>query len=188
MLRPSDVYKRIEDNWVSRVILDEVVIMPLCRSEEDIQYIYSISNQTGSRIWQLLDGRYSAKDIQEILKSEYQGQGEVIEREVLEFLRDILEVKLIKKIKEKAKKGKPQTTSQKPDKKKSYKTPKIAKVKMQPEQAVLSCCVINYTPKLFAPGGSNVCAQQAGCETGGPDGACADWVTYAFRTNSASVS
>ena len=56
MLRTTDIYVKSEGDWVSRFILDEVVIMPLCRSQEDMQYIYSISNESGSRIWQLLDG------------------------------------------------------------------------------------------------------------------------------------
>lgn len=105
MLKPNDVYKKQEDNWVSRFIFDEVVIMPLCRTEEDMQYIYSISNETGSRLWQLLDGKHSVREIQEILKAEYQGQGEVIEREVLEFIGDLYEVELIQKVTAQAKKA-----------------------------------------------------------------------------------
>src|SRR4030042_3089591 len=142
MLKLDEIYERQEDNWVSRFIMDEVMIMPLCRSDDDLQYIYSISNETGVRIWQLLDGKYRVGDIQEILKSEYQGQSEMIEREVLEFLSDLFEARLIQKVNNGAKRRNQYRASsiKYPDKKRPYKSPEIAKVKMQPEQAVLSCC------------------------------------------------
>jgi len=142
MVKLNDVYKKNDDDWVSRLILDEAVIIPLCRSEEDMQHIYSISNDTGLRIWQLLDGEHSVRHIQKILESEYEGQAEAVEREVLEFFGDLLEVQLITKVQ-----GKTESTKRKPSVekkpkrgKKKYKTPEITKVKMEPEQAVLSCC------------------------------------------------
>lgn len=142
MINLNDVFEKVTDSWVSRVILDEVVIMPLCRSEEDVQYIYSISNETGARIWQILDGKHSVRNIQEVIKSEYKGAEENIEREVLEFLEDISGVGLIKKASQKNDSGLKVTASLK---KKPYQRPEIAKVKMQPEQAVLSCCTDDAT-------------------------------------------
>ncbi len=158
MIKPGDVYRKQEKNWVSRHILDEVVIMPLCRSAQDMQYIYSISNETGSRIWQLIDGGHSTCDIQEILKSECQGQTEQIERETLQFIEDCLEAGLIEKTR-----LRPQTTNRKPQteiKKRPYKSPEISKVKLQPEQAVLACCTDGGGYKTNA--GINWC-QMASC-------------------------
>ena len=164
MIKLSSIYKRAEGKWVSRSIMDEVVIMPLCRSQDDMQYIYSISNQTGSKVWQLLDGDHSVGEIQEILKSVYDGQAEVIEREVLEFIKDIFEAKLIEEDKAKRKKTN-NSQCQIPPKKKTYKSPEIAKIKMQPEQAVLSCC----TNQHLAKGNSttNYCITPS-CSTPGP--------------------
>ena len=161
MIKLNDVYRRVEDKWVSRFILDEVVIMPLCRSQDDMQYIYSISNQTGSKVWQLLDGSHCVKEIQEILKSVYEGQAEVIEREVLEFIEDIFEAKLIEEDKAKRKKIN-DSQCQIPQKKKTYKSPEITKVKMQPEQAVLSCC-LNVVAAKSTGTSSNVCADSNQC-------------------------
>lgn len=168
MVRLDDIYKKNEENFVSRLIVDEVVIMPLCRSEDDILYIYSISNETGSRIWQLLDGKHSARDIQEIIKTEFQGRGELIDRGVLEFLEDLLSVRLIEKSrKEKVPKTsnrRPQTEYRAFTKKKPYKTPEIAKIKMQPEQAVLSCCT-STNQKGFTTY-QNACAVNSHCSNG----------------------
>ncbi len=185
MLNLDDVYKKVEDNWVSRMIFDEVVIVPLCRSEEDMQFIYSISNETGSRLWQLLDGGHSVKDIQEILKSEYQGQGEVIEREVLEFVGDLLEVKLIERTEHKRSASiEPRASSiQHPEKKKSYTTPEIAKVKMQPEQAVLACCARNSVVKSF--GNLNYCVSTL---CGSAQQGCAGNVTMVTQAAAAAKS
>lgn len=149
MIKLSSIYKRTEDKWVSRSIMDEVVIMPLCRNQDDMQYIYSISNQTGSKIWQLLDGSHSVKEIQEILKSVYKGEAEVVEREVLEFIGDIFEAKLIEEVKARATETK-DPPHQIPDKEEVYKSPEIAKVKMQPEQAVLSCCLVQADAKQLS--------------------------------------
>ena len=142
MLQPSDTYEQSGDDWISRLIVDEVVIVPLCRSDAEIQYIYSISNPTGLRIWQLLDGKHSVRHIQETLKSEYLGNEDEVEREVLEFLTDLLSVQLIKKVKRKTNSSKPKPPAEKNRKRtaKQYEKPEINKIKMEPEQAVLSCC------------------------------------------------
>lgn len=135
----NDVYVIVKDRWVSRFILDEVLIMPLGRSHDELTYIYSISNETGSRIWNLLDGRHSVKDIQDILMAEYQGQKELIERETSEFIDDLAQDKLINKTKPIA--SNQEVVVRRPSgKKKTYISPEIAKVKMEPEQAVLACC------------------------------------------------
>jgi hypothetical protein len=183
MLHLDNIYKKSEDNWVSRFILDEVVIMPLCKSEEDMQYIYSISNETGVRIFQLLDGKQSVKEIQEVLKKEFQGKYDEIEAGVLTFIEDLLSVKLIEKasktkaLKEGAR-GK-RDEGRLLSKKKPYKTPEIAKIKMEPEQAVLSCCTFYQYAKQCGGGYSgpyNWCDRGTTCPAG----------TTCVNTNSAA--
>lgn len=179
MLNLNASYNKNEDDWVSRLILDEVVIMPLCRSEEDMQYIYSICNETGVRIFQLLDGKHSIKEIQEIVKKEFQ-ESEGIDGEVLTFLSDLLSVKLIKKSNTARSNKDPQARSEdgpSSREKKPYKTPELAKIRMQPEQAVLSCCLINAYPKLSAQPQWNYCFANGltnGCS--GPNDGCHSYV------------
>jgi hypothetical protein len=175
MLNLNASYNKNEDDWVSRLILDEVVIMPLCRSEEDMQYIYSICNETGVRIFQLLDGKHSIKEIQEIVKKEFQ-KSEKIEGEVLTFLSDLLSVKLIEKSNTARSNKDPQARSEdgpSSREKKPYKTPELVKIRMQPEQAVLSCCVVNAYPKLSGIPSYNYCYMNGvsnGCS--GPNTGC----------------
>jgi hypothetical protein len=165
----DDIYKKNQDGWVSRFILDEVVIMPLCKSEEDMQYIYAISNETGSRIWQMLDGKNSVKEIQEALKKEFQAKSEAIEEGVVTFIRDLLSVKLLERSgKTKAVKREVSNKNREGrslDKKKPYKEPEITKVKMQPEQAVLSCCIYSRYGKYCGGGftGNNWCDRGTTC-------------------------
>jgi hypothetical protein len=165
----KDIYEINADNWVTRHILDEVVIMPLCRSEEDMRYIYSISDETGKRIFELLDGQNSVKQIQEVLKKEFRGKSQDIEEGVLIFIRDLLSVKLLQKS------GKPgpmkgrvsgESSERRALKeKKPYREPEITKVKMEPEQAVLSCCMYSRYGKLCGGGwtGGNWCDRGATC-------------------------
>ena len=143
MEHPQVCYKKNENAWVSRFILDEVVVMPLCRTEDDIQYIYSISNQTGVRIWQLLDGTRCVHDVLEVMKLEFSGQPELIEQETLQTIDDLLEAGIIIQVSR-------DTAAQVQRNplectplviKQPFASPDIARVKMQPEQAVLSCCL-----------------------------------------------
>ena len=41
--------------------------------------------------------------------------------------------------------------------KKKYITPEITRIKMQPEQAVLSCCLVTYDSKILHHMGRNHC-------------------------------
>jgi hypothetical protein len=151
MPKLNDVYKKKQDDWVSRVIVDEAVIVPLRRGEEDISYIYSISNPTGMRIWQLLDGEHSVRHILEALASEYQVQEEAVERDVIEFFRDLLQAQLIEKVQDRTKSSEPDPPATKKRiaaEEQQYEKPEIAKIKMEPEQAVLSCCVATTGAKI----------------------------------------
>jgi len=187
MIKLSSVYKKAEGKWVSRSIMDEVVIMPLCRSQDDMQYIYSISNQIGSKIWQLLDGEHCVGEIQEILKSVYDGQAEVIEREVLEFIGDVFEAKLIEEDKTKTRKTK-DSQYQIPQKKEAYKSPEIAKIKMQPEQAVLSCCTRDMDIKQSSTGNYNSCSISGGYTCyDNPNCPTSSNATYAYGGGGAST-
>jgi len=139
MVGKKTIFKKDEKNWVSRFIMDEVVIMPLARTKEDVNYIYSISNETGSRIWQLIDGENTVEEVQKIMKEEFNGPAESVEGDVMEFIADASEEGLIKETKEeKRQKGEAIRTK---GAKKGYNKPDIARVKMQPEQAVLYACV-----------------------------------------------
>jgi hypothetical protein len=179
MLNLDASYKKNEDDWVSRLILDEVVIMPLCRSEEDMQYIYSISNETGVKIFQLLDGKHSIREIQELVKKEFQ-ESEETDGEVLTFISDLLSVELIKKSNTaRANKDSQARSEDGPSsrKKKAYKTPELVKIRMQPEQAVLSCCLVDANPKLSALPQYNYCYMNgfsSGCS--GPTNGCRGYV------------
>lgn len=46
--------------------------------------------------------------------------------------------------------------------KKPYEMPEIARIKMQPEQAVLSCCVSFIDQKTHGSGEANLCGQPTG--------------------------
>jgi len=165
MVRAGDVYKKVEEDWVSRFIMDEVVIMPLCRSEADIQYIYSISNQTGSRIWQLLDGAHSVGRIQETIEAEYQGSPELMEKEIRQFLEDVVGAGLIQKVdsKSRGQGSRIRAAAGQKGRRSPYQTPEIARVKMQPEQAVLACCDLARINQKIYSSSFNYCSNATGC-------------------------
>ena len=112
------------------------------------------------------------------MKSEYKGPAERIERDVIEFIEDVLSVKLIRVTKQKKQRCNRQKGGV--GRQKTYRKPDIAKVKMQPEQAVLTCCLDNYEPKQ---GSFGFCTLFNFCHFNNND--CASFLSSANDSSSA---
>src|SRR5215813_5158658 len=60
-----------DPDFVSRRIADEVIVLPIRKNLGDLDSIYTL-NDVGARIWELLDGRRSLREIRDVIVSEYQ--------------------------------------------------------------------------------------------------------------------
>jgi hypothetical protein len=60
-----------DPDFISRRIADEVIVLPIRKSLGDLESIYTL-NEVGARIWELLDGRRTLREIRDVIVSEYQ--------------------------------------------------------------------------------------------------------------------
>jgi hypothetical protein len=80
----SKVYVR-DPNIVNRKIAGEVVLVPIRHNVGDLACIYNL-NEVGSRIWELIDGGVTIRQIRDRLVEEYEVTPEQAEADLIEFL------------------------------------------------------------------------------------------------------
>lgn len=85
--------KNTELAW--RVIDSETVIIPLDEQTSDSEKI-NFLNETGTRIWELIDGKNSIKDIVVMIVKEYEIDEEEGKKEVINFIKKLERKNLVK--------------------------------------------------------------------------------------------
>ncbi|KPK42168.1 MAG: hypothetical protein AMJ78_03450 [Omnitrophica WOR_2 bacterium SM23_29] len=80
-VRNSDIAWRIIDGEALVVSPKDSLIYPL--------------NGIATRIWELLDGKRSVSDISSIICDEFEGDTAVIQKDVVDFIQDLLKAGLI---------------------------------------------------------------------------------------------
>ena len=63
-------YKK-DPNMVFRDIEGEMILVPIRRRTADLESIYTL-NETGSRIWELIDGQHTLREIRDVIAQEYE--------------------------------------------------------------------------------------------------------------------
>lgn len=76
---------------VGRMIDDEIVIVPVSADLAAQDYIYNL-DPAGSVIWQMIDGRRTGYEIRDAIVRTMDVSPEVAERDLDEFLQDLLTV------------------------------------------------------------------------------------------------
>jgi len=87
------VFERSPD-MVARTVEGEEILVPIVRSAEEVDSIYTL-NEVGSFIWERLDGARSVTDILDAVGEEYEGDVDYMSRTVLEFVNDLVEIKAV---------------------------------------------------------------------------------------------
>lgn len=85
-LHKADIVFRKHVNIAWRSIADEIVLVPIARSQGDVKSTY-VLNDTAARVWLLLDGVRTVAQILEVIKDEY----EIEESEAASDLEVLLE-------------------------------------------------------------------------------------------------
>lgn len=80
-------YER-DPNVVAREIAGERILVPIRTQSADMAAIY-VLNDTGARIWDLLDGQHSVSEIQEILVLEYDVPRETAGADIVEIVEQL---------------------------------------------------------------------------------------------------
>ncbi len=90
------VYERNE-RVVSRRIVDELILVPVRESVAEMETLITL-NEVGARIYELVDGKRSVKDICGTIVEEFDVSAETVEADVREFLEQLLSVDSIREI------------------------------------------------------------------------------------------
>jgi len=86
---------RKNSNMVTRKIDDETILLPIYKSSDEINCIYTL-DKVASRVWELIDGRSSLAKIKKKLLEEFDATEEEIDKKMSIFLKELKEIKAIK--------------------------------------------------------------------------------------------
>jgi len=86
---------RASEDIVVREIEGEVIIVPLVSGIGDMEDELYTLNETGRAIWEKLDGRKSLREIAGELAAEFEAPRELIERDVVGLMEELLERKMV---------------------------------------------------------------------------------------------
>ena len=89
------VYSK-SDSIVFRKIADEFILVPIRQNVGDLESIYTL-NETGARIWELIDGKIKVREIKEKLIEEFEVTPEEVEKDIVEHLMQLEGIKAIVK-------------------------------------------------------------------------------------------
>ncbi len=80
---------------VTRVIEDETILLPIYKTSDEINCIYTL-NKVASRVWELIDGKRTLTEIKDKLLKEFDTAPEEVDKEMEKFLKDLKEIKAVK--------------------------------------------------------------------------------------------
>lgn len=91
-----DLYKIYEksDSIVSRRIANEVILVPIRQDVGDLESIYTL-NEVAARIWELVDGKSTVKEIRDVIVSEYAVPPIEVEKDIMGCLSELESVRAV---------------------------------------------------------------------------------------------
>ena len=89
----NTVYRQAE-NIVTRKVMNETLLVPISGDIASMDELYTL-NETGTFIWQALDGTRTLAEIGRQLEQEYDAPPELIQSDVLEIMSGLAEAGLV---------------------------------------------------------------------------------------------
>ncbi|MCM8800426.1 MAG: PqqD family protein [Candidatus Omnitrophica bacterium] len=83
--------------FIFRKISGEMILVPLKSKATDLPSIYTL-NESGARIWELIDGRKSLAEIKDKLTEEFEVDTEQLEKDLVEFLNKLKQINAIQEV------------------------------------------------------------------------------------------
>ncbi|MCX5916325.1 MAG: PqqD family protein [Deltaproteobacteria bacterium] len=83
-----------KDDFVTREIAGETIIVPIRKQAGDLESIYTL-NEIGTVIWGMIDGKTKVRQIIEAIHQNYTASPEEAAKDVAEFLQSLKEAGLI---------------------------------------------------------------------------------------------
>lgn len=86
-----------EAGFVTRTIIDEIVLVPIRRNASDLDSIYTM-NHVAAHIWTLIDGTRSTIEIRDAVVGHFAVNAEVATQHLLDLLHDLEQIGAIKEV------------------------------------------------------------------------------------------
>jgi len=81
-------------DMVTRVIDDETILMPIYKTSDEINCIYTL-NKVASAVWEIIDGKRTLGEIKKEILAKFDSTPEEVDKEIEKFLKDLREIKAI---------------------------------------------------------------------------------------------
>lgn len=85
---------RKNPNMVTRVIDDETILLPIYKSSEDIDCIYTL-NKVASKVWEMIDGKRTLAEIKKKVLKDFDTTPEEVNKEMTNLLRDLKKIRAV---------------------------------------------------------------------------------------------
>jgi hypothetical protein len=95
MVESLDARYEQDPNVVSRKISGEQILVPVRKKAADVAAIF-VLNETGARIWSLLDGQHSLGEIADMLAQEYEVKPEAARADVAQVVGELYELGMLR--------------------------------------------------------------------------------------------
>ncbi|OGO27715.1 MAG: hypothetical protein A2Z16_07105 [Chloroflexi bacterium RBG_16_54_18] len=79
-----------DPNIVSRLIGGEMILVPIRQNVGDMEHIYTL-NATAARIWELIDGKRSLAEIQQLVVQEFEIDDLQAQADLFDLVESLLE-------------------------------------------------------------------------------------------------
>ncbi len=96
-MKKDAVLKKSPD-IVSRQIDDQAMLIPIYRTSEEANYIYTL-NKAALKIWDLIDGKRTLKDIRKAILKKFDTTEEETDKKLQVLLEDLRKIKAIEEVK-----------------------------------------------------------------------------------------
>lgn len=85
---------RQSPNIVSRNIAGEVILVPIAKSADELESIYTL-NETASTVWDALDGQRTLADLAELVVAEYDVAADVALQDLVELMEQLQQIRAV---------------------------------------------------------------------------------------------
>lgn len=93
-----NTYFKKSDSVVFRKIADEFILVPVRKDAVDLKAIFSF-NETGARIWELIDEKKTVSDIAKVICKEFNQEKDKVQKDAVEFITQLKDLKFVIKMK-----------------------------------------------------------------------------------------
>ena len=86
-----------DSSIVSRKIADEIILVPISHKVGEIDCLYAL-NEVGARIWEIVDGNRSLKELRDAIVMEFDVTEQEAEEDLLTLIEQLKEVGAIQEV------------------------------------------------------------------------------------------